>query len=183
MSGTGSGSIWRMRIYGAIAGILLLSCGGGDEACEEGFGRAEDGNCYPLEDSDDDDDDTDSSLPDPTIEIVSPATSTEIALNDNCAFELAVTVEVENLELLDPSAANGVDAGQGHWHLQMSVPDRGYMVVSTLTGQMFEEDLSPGEIVTIRASLQSNVHEELQSDGAQDVIEVTIGDAPTAVCP
>ena len=123
----------------------------------------------------------------PALQIVFPPPDTlEIALNNNCDFQTVVAIDVDNFELINPAETEGDKDGQGHWHLQMTVPDRGYTVVFDQSGTMLEEDIPVGELVTIRAALQSNTHEELiEITNFQSVIEVTVA-APMdtgVVCP
>ena len=135
---------------------------------------------------------------DPSIEIVFPTPEmlvqlieghqvrVPIALNSNCELELIIAVDVDNIELVDPLETDGDVDGQGHWHLQMTVPERGYTAVSDQAATLTEDGLQVGALVNIAASLQSNGHEALDDfDDFDSDIEVTVG-APVdtgVVCP
>jgi len=125
----------------------------------------------------------------PGLQIVFPSAEmldNPIPMNSDCVLELVIAIDVDNFEIIAPSETDGDKDGQGHWHLQMTVPDRSYTAVFGQAGIINEADLSPGEQVTVRGALQSNTHEELDAfDNYQSVIEFFVG-APEdtgVICP
>jgi len=127
----------------------------------------------------------------PALEIVFPTPEMleqPIPLSADCTLELVVAIDVDNFELIHPAETDGDADGQGHWHLQMSVPDRGYTAVFGQAGIIQEVDLLVGDLITVRGALQSNTHEELSEfTNFQSVIEFTVGapdsGAGGAQCP
>ncbi len=125
----------------------------------------------------------------PGIEIVFPTPDMvgNMPLNSNCEFEMIVAVDLDNFELINPSESDGDQDGQGHWHLQIAVPDLGYDVVFEQAGVISDKpSIQENDLLTIRAALQSNTHEELSDlENYQSIIEVTVGPPidPAVTCP
>lgn len=96
---------------------------------------------------------------DPSIEVLFPLPNQEITLNADCEIDTLIVVDVDNLDLVEPSDdfIEPVD-GQGHWH---GGPDlqQGFCRSGTTFCDDYESDAFPAPSNgSISVSLASNDH-------------------------
>jgi hypothetical protein len=125
--------------------------------------------------------DTGSSFP--SIEIVHPVSGT-MALDDNCELPITVAVDIDNFDVVKPNIPGQTDEdvnGQGHWHL--SFAEGSYEVVDENVASSLLMGLSVDDLVVVTGTLQTNTHEDVDSPGFEDRVEITITNNGAASCP
>lgn len=131
----------------------------------------------------DTDTDTTPVVEEPSIRILFPENDVTIPLSSTCELVMTVVVDVDNLEVVEASPPT-VD-GQGHWHFRLSETDYhpsfgDFAQVTAFTA------FAPGQLVSARATLQDNEHNDLDMfENWDDNLEFTVGPPEdTAVtCP
>ena len=126
----------------------------------------------------------------PAIDFIRPQQDERVALDDNCELAFEGIVDIDDFELVAPSdvTEEQLDAEcQGHIHYIYADGPNDYDLASTQIATVnVLLDLSPGQFLTITASLQNNGHVPLVDLGfgpsTQRTIELTVGDNPSGTC-
>ncbi len=117
---------------------------------------------------------------DPEIELLyPPRDAVTLPLDAQGRLSFLVVVSLDNLEFVTPSDDNADVDGQGHFHLSINdvyidaPPHQYYPYMSA------PDDYTVGQGLSVRVSLQSNTHRDLDASASwEDIAEYTVGEAP-----
>ena len=126
----------------------------------------------------------------PVIDFIRPEQDDTVALDDNCELAFEGIVDIDDFELISPSDVTEEDLDaecQGHIHYIYADGPNDYDLASTQIATVnVLLDLSPGQNLTMTASLQNNGHVPLVDLGfgpaAQRTIELKVGDNAAGTC-